>query len=330
MVQAGLSVNKAASLTNIPSSTADDLWHKFLETGTTHNRPRSGRPSKVTPRLKRSIIRSALHNRRKPLNDLAQMAPDKIGTTTVRSILAEQGYHRRVARRVPFITQKQKKQRMQWARKYAQFTSRDWRKPIWSDECYVYLGDKAGRIYVTRRPNEENDENCLVPSFKQSSVRVMIWACISCGKKGPLCVLEYPGGKGGGMNTTRYISQVLDPLLKPFFQEMKHQHRSPIFQQDGAPGHRSKATQKWFSDHSIPLMDHPPNSPDVSPIEPVWHELKKRLRARSHPPTSVSELIAAVKEAWDEIDIATIDKYILTMPYRVQAVLDSKGGHTRF
>ena len=41
-------------------------------------------------------------------------------------------------------------------------------------------------------------------TFKQSSIRVMVWGCIMNGQKGPLVVLEYPGGKGGGMNSSRY------------------------------------------------------------------------------------------------------------------------------
>ena len=57
---------------------------------------------------------------------------------------------------------------------------------------------------MTWRPDEEFDEDCLVPTFKQSLVCVMVWGCIMEGRKGPLVVLEYPGGKGGGMNTARY------------------------------------------------------------------------------------------------------------------------------
>jgi len=34
-------------------------------------------------------------------------------------------------------------------------------------------------------------------------------------------MLEYPGAKGGGMNTERYISQVLEPYLAPFYHQME-------------------------------------------------------------------------------------------------------------
>ena len=41
------------------------------------------------------------------------------------------------------------------------------------------------------------------------------------GRKGPLVVLEYPGGKGGGMNSKRYCEQVLEKALGDFYDKMK-------------------------------------------------------------------------------------------------------------
>jgi hypothetical protein len=109
------------------------------------------------------------------------------------------GYHRHVARKVPFLTTLQKKKRVAWAKEYKSFGAHQWRNLIWSDECYVHLNDHCGHVYVTRRADEEYDENCVTPTFKQSSIRVMVWGCIMKGRKGPLVVLEYPGGRGGGM-----------------------------------------------------------------------------------------------------------------------------------
>ena len=97
---------------------------------------------------------------------------------------------------------------------------------------------------MTRCPDEEFDEDCLVPTFKQSSVCVMVWGCIMKGWKGPPVVLEYPGGKGGGMNTARYREQVLEGVLKDFYKQMDAEMDGVIFQQDGAANHRSKSTKK--------------------------------------------------------------------------------------
>ena len=105
----------------------------------------------------------------------------------------------------------------------------------------MHLGDDRGQIYVTHCPLEVLLEECLVPTFKQSLVRVMVWGCILKGRKGPLIVLEYPGGKGGGMNSKRYQEQVLDGVLNTFYTWMEEERGSILFQHDGAPSHMSKS-----------------------------------------------------------------------------------------
>lgn len=213
---------------------------------------------------------------------------------------------------------------------YSKWEEKEWAKVIWSDEAYIQLSDRRGRIFVTRRAEEEFLDECLIPTFKQSPIRVMVWACIMDGQKGPLIVLEYPGGRGGGMNSTRYRTQVLRGVLRDFYDRMKQTKGQVIFQQDGAPAHTSKMTRRWFTRNHIPLLYHPANSPDLNPIEPVWHELKKRLRTLRHPPSTLEQLIAVVHAIWEEIPIKDIDKHVAHMCDRVEAVIAAKGGHTRF
>jgi hypothetical protein len=68
--------------------------------------------------------------------------------------------------------------------------------------------------------DEEYDQDCVIPKFKQSSLPVMIWACIMKGNKGPMVVLDYLGGQGGGMTTDRYQEQVLDKVLFDYYWKM--------------------------------------------------------------------------------------------------------------
>ena len=99
---------------------------------------------------------------------------------------------------------------------------------------------------------------------------------------------------------------------------------------NNAPSHRSKSMMKWFKESSILLLFHPPSSPDLSPIEPVWHKLKKVLQALPHLPTTVQELRAAILSVWDTLPIEDVDKHINRMHDHVEAILAAKGGHTRF
>ena len=69
-VFAGLPLEEAARQHQIPHSTTQGLWWKFVKTGSTHALPHTGRPAKVTPRLTRHLVRDSKKNRRQPLREL--------------------------------------------------------------------------------------------------------------------------------------------------------------------------------------------------------------------------------------------------------------------
>jgi hypothetical protein len=93
-----------------------------------------------------------------------------------------------------------------------------------------------------------------------------------------------------------------------------------FFQQDGASSHRALTTQAWLDRFDIPVLDHPPDSPDVNAIEGLWHTLKTKIRDRPHLPTTLEELKIAALEAWDEITIDEVNAHVDSMQRRVQAV----------
>ena len=78
------------------------------------------------------------------------------------------------------------------------------------------------------------------------------------------------------------------------------------------------------------LMFLPAYSPDLNPIEPVWHELKKRLRALPRLPTTITGLQDTVRKIWQDLPIRDIKKHTSRMDARVHATLQAKGGHTMF
>lgn len=308
-VEAGTSIRQAAFDNKIPDSTANDLWRKYQQSGSTHTRPRSGRPRKITNRVRRAVICEAKANGQKPLDVIGKLVTPAISATSVRKILNEVGMHRRRARKVVYLTKEHKTRRKAWAKEFKDWTEEDWERVIWSDESYIYIGDDRGTVWVTRGVDEEFDESCVIPTFKQSPLRVMIWSCIMKGSRGPLVILDYPGGKGGGMTAARYQDQVLDKVLFDYYWRMSQERGQVIFQQDGARCHTAKSTMAWLKRNLIEVFPHPAASPDLSPIEPLWHRLKTLIRERPHIPSSLDELKTAIKECWEMITAEDIDAH---------------------
>ncbi|CAK5262134.1 unnamed protein product [Mycena citricolor] len=326
-------IKKHAAAHGIPYETARKIWRKYQETGSIENLLLSGRPKKITPAVEKKIAKTARAIRRMPFEDIGNQMDPRISARSVGRVLDKEGLHRRVARVVPYLTEDHKAARLAWAERLASKTDRQWAWVIWSDECYIHLDGGAQRVWVTRTSEEVYDQDCLVPRFKQSPIRVMVWGCIAHDWKGPLIVLEYPGGRGGGMTAERYQKQVLQKVLEDALADVKKQRGSRArieFQQDGPSCHTAKSTKKWLENHKIPLFPHPASSPDLSPIEPAWHELKKRIRLRQLQSSSFESLKTAILEEWEAMPMEDINKYTRGMRARVQAVLEAQGGHTRY
>lgn len=73
------------------------------------------------------------------------------------------------------------------------------------------------------------------------------------------------------------------------------------------------------------VMKHPPQSPDMNPIELLWDELDRKLR--EDPPTSKSDLLKKLQIYWRDISPEAIKKLIDRMPKVMRAVKKARGGH---
>ena len=97
-----------------------------------------------------------------------------------------------------------------------------------------------------------------------------------------------------------------------------------MFQHDNAPVHTARSMQKWFVEIGVEELDWPAQSPDLNPIEHLWDELERRLRARPNRSTSVPDLTNAVVAEWNQIPAAIFQHLMESLPRRVEAVIAAK------
>ncbi|QRV81317.1 DDE superfamily endonuclease [Ceratobasidium sp. AG-Ba] len=167
----------------------------------------------------------------------------------------------------------------------------------------------------------------------------MAWGAIAHGVKGPIVILETSQKtttatrqkQGGDLNAKGYTNQVISRPLKEFWQQLtKEQGHDMFIVEDGAPLHKGRAAQKAQDELGMKHLLHPPNSPDLNPIEPIWHILKKHVAKVPGYCKNCKSLQAAIKTACDSIDVGEINKHTSKMDAHVKAVKAAHGRHTHF
>ncbi|KAA1469577.1 hypothetical protein DENSPDRAFT_759649, partial [Dentipellis sp. KUC8613] len=70
--------------------------------------------------------------------------------------------------------------------------------------------------------------------------------------------------------------------------------------------------------------------PDMNIIEHAWEMLDCAVRHRDHCPSSLEELWEALQEEWAKLDVQAIHHLYESMPRQVEALLEAKGGYTKY
>ena len=73
-----------------------------------------------------------------------------------------------------------------------------------------------------------------------------------------------------------------------------------VFQQDNAPIHKSKLAMVYFESVDMQLHEHPPQSPDLNPIEMLWAIIKYRIDPDAYH--TRAEFIQGLTDIWDGIE----------------------------
>ena len=245
----------------------------------------------------------------------------------IRKSLRRNGLKARKKAKTNFVSKKNRRLRLAWAMKHRHLTIEDWRKWVFSDETKVNLWGSDGNSFYWTNGDRTMQPHQIKPQVQGNGGGVMFWSCITA--EGPgygTTIVE------GSVDTLLYV-HILETSLLDTLDYYDMTPDNVRFQQDNASPHTSSITKQWFTDNGFNLEeieDWPAQSPDLNPIEHLWHLLKIRLHKYSTRATTKEQLEKRINDEWYKITKEECQKYIDSMPERIEAVIKNKGGPTRY
>ncbi len=314
--------------TGYGKTTIHNIISKYNEMGAISVAPRSGRPKKLTERDKRHLKTIVTQNRRVGVDKIVKTFAESTGKVvcknTIKKTLYKMGYNSHTALRKPLVSEHNRKIRLNWAREKRSWTIDNWKNVVWSDESRFTLYQNDEKIRVWHLQEEKYKVSCLVPTVKHGGGGIMMWGCFSWHGLGPLVRID------GRINSERYIEEILGYHVIPFLEEFEEEYGEYLFQQDNAPIHTNIRTRNFIEEMAISLLPWPGQSPDLNPIEHLWDELERRIRAKQNHPKNLRELEVLLQECWSEISREVYQKLVTSMVHRIEAVIKARGYPTRY
>jgi hypothetical protein len=143
--------------------------------------------------------------------------------------------------------------RLAWAQRYKDWIVEDWKRIIWSDESSIWIGVNPCRRWVIRPPGERLNPKYIKPIYKTIQVKVMVWACFTGERVGPLIIYDEDGI--GANEYEDILHDGLFSLLDDLLESSNTAENEFIFMQDNTPCHKATAILEFLQENHVPIME---------------------------------------------------------------------------
>nr|CCA18549.1 transposase putative [Albugo laibachii Nc14] len=246
-----------------------------------------------------------------------------VSAQTVRNVLKVAGLQAKHKIKKPSISTKNQKKRLEFAKMHQHWTIDDWTRVNWSDETKINRFGPDGRLWCWKSKGEGLSDRTIQPTVKHGDGSVKVCRCMIAHRVGYLNRID------GRLDAELYC-KILDDELMQTLEYSEMEKDATIFPQDNDPKHTSRKAKKCLQDLDMRVLQWPPQSPDLNPIEHLWDVLKRKLSSYQNPSQGIHESWERIEEKWNEIPKEECTAIIASMPRRIHAVLKAKGRNTKY
>lgn len=306
---------------NVSRCAVQNIAKKIAKREPLDNRPGQGRPRISTPADDRQL--KILSNRQRTAgsrylaSQWSRLLNRQVSAPTVRRRLQSLGVNSYVGKRKSYRSRIQVRKRLKWCSEKLSWGIDKWKRVVWSDESQFELINRKNRFYVRRRRDEGNCTFNFQARAQGGGGRVNVWGCFTAAGPGPIAFYE------GTLNANSYVNMIKKIIPRRLAGNFDLGAGEWYLQQDNATCHRAKTSMEWFTKKGIKLLDWPPVSADLNPVENLWSIVDQELIKLNL--TTTDELKAAIETIWKNMDLSLCNKLIESLPNRVAAVLRAKG-----
>lgn len=316
-------MREVAEIFNISPGSVCKTLKKYKLWGTFKHAGRNGRPSIASAEILDSIKTNLRKNNKTSLRKMAVKIEEEtkmhVSHVTAKNILNNINFFAYPPIKKPFISEKNIKLRFNNSIKWLKMNEEALKKIVFSDESKFNLFYNDGKSFVWREPRTGLNSENLSPTIKHGGISVMVWACFSYHGKGRLVFID------GIMDAAKYCCILSDNL----FASVDEMGLSDfIFQQDNDPKHTSRLAKEYLAENNVRMLEWPPQSPDMNPIENLWSIVKEDVAKKQ--PKNKSELKSAIIESWNQIPKTILEKLSLSFKKRALSLYRCKGKHIKY